>query len=44
MKRLPLKLLISTLFISTTFPAFAEVGGSSNGIGQQAVAGSHRCL
>ncbi|HBP6400188.1 TPA: plastocyanin, partial [Pseudomonas aeruginosa] len=24
MKRLPLKLLISTLFISTTFPAFAE--------------------
>ncbi len=35
MKRLPLKLLISTLFISTTFPAFAEVGGSSNGIGQQ---------
>ena len=38
MKRLPLKLLISTLFISTTFPAFAEVGGSSNGIGQQAQA------
>ncbi|HBP6400187.1 TPA: plastocyanin, partial [Pseudomonas aeruginosa] len=24
MKRIPLKLLISTLFISTTFPAFAE--------------------
>lgn len=38
MKRLPLKLLISTLFISTTFPAFAEAGGSSNGIGQQAQA------
>ncbi|SIS01545.1 MAG: hypothetical protein ACNJA3_13655 [Pseudomonas rhizophila] len=35
MKGLSFKLLISTLFISTTFPAFAEAGGNSNGIGQQ---------
>jgi hypothetical protein len=38
MKRIPLKLLISTLFISTTFPAFAETSDSSNSIGQQAQA------
>ena len=38
MKRIPLKLLISALFIGTTFPVFADSGGSSNGIGQQAQA------
>lgn len=32
MKRIPLKLLISALFIGTTFPVFADSGGSSNGI------------